>query len=615
MCQVTNSPLQKAIHIFLLFLLLSLTALQQLSAQDSLKNLPELSLPLLNNKLIIVHCMTHIIRYQGYNFKDGSNLTYYPQTNNASASIGGYTQVNVMTDNFLKDSTLDQSVEFEMRAAKRFGIDGFQFYYPLGNSSWDNIIEAYLRVADNKNIDFKFTFCFSHPSGSTEDTKIAEYASRVNGIMSVGGKSNSHWLRTPVGRLIVYMWYGEQLATIPSNLVGYTTQFYVARAYKKLANAVGEKFACVYSINDNINIPALDACLDYFPAVWMWTQSYTFANLDATVTTQCTIRNRTYTGSAFPDFYTSKILQPGSWNILSVEGAVSAGTNNIERKYMLMGLSQTFRKQLELAINKNVPIINIVTWNDYPEGHHLAPEVNHNYGFSVLLQHYKSLWKGESSHYTNRDVAITFFKKYKRNVIFPLFNIPAVNLGNTSAVNVEDSVEIVTILPSAPQLLVNGSTVNVPAGLSSQKIISQPGVVNVALYRNGIQTKKIQTPEWITNTPFRTDRLTYTFDTEYNNFHYDIFGNTTPLYSLQYNPHPIVTLPVKLTQFTLSASNYSAQLQWQTANEMNTDHFNIERSNENPSNFSTIEKVYAKSNSHTFLNYSFTDNLSNINNE
>lgn len=601
--------LRKGITTLLFSLLFLAISLPKLHAQDTLKNLPELSLPILNNKLVIAHCMTHIIRYKGYGYEDGCNSTYYPTTNNASSSIGGYTQVNVMADQYLKDSTLDQSVEFEMRAAKRCGIDGFQFYYPITNTSWDNIIKAYFRVADKKNIDFKFTFAFSHPSGGNEDSKIATYASRVNGIMNSVGKNNSHWLRTPDGRLIIYMWYGEQLATIPSNLAGYPKQFYEARAYRKLANAVGEKFACVYSINENISSATLNAYLDYFPAVWMWTQAYASANLDAMVAAQCATRNRTYTASAFPDFYTSKVLQPGTWNILSVAGAVSAGTGKIERKHMVMGLSQTFRKQLEFAVTKNVPIINIVTWNDYPEGHHLAPEVNHNYGFSVLLQYYKNLWKQQTSPYADRDVAITFFKKYKRTVTPTPYNISSINLGTTTTVNTEDSIEVVTILPSAGQLVVNDSTVNVPAGLNSQRFRSQPGAVNVAIYRGGVKTKSFQTPEWITNNPVRTDRLTYTYDTEYENFHTDIFGKTFPLYSGQYNPNPI-TVPVRLTQFLATNKNNIAQLKWHTASEINTAYFNVQRSVGNSNAFSTIAKVNTGSAGNS---YSLTDNVIGIN--
>ena len=73
--------------------------------------------------------------------------------------------------------------------------------------------------------------------------------------------------------------------------------------------------------------------------------------------------------------------------------------SGMQRKYMTVGLSQTFRQQLEAAIRTDAPIINVITWNDYPEGHHLAPEVNHNFGFSILLTYYKSVWQGKPNPY------------------------------------------------------------------------------------------------------------------------------------------------------------------------------------------------------------------------
>src|SRR6202012_3945554 len=92
--------------------------------------------------------------------------------------------------------------------------------------------------------------------------------------------------------------------------------------------------------------------------------------------------------------------------------ATNAGINNVERKYITTGLSYNFRKLFEFGIKQDAPIINIITWNDYPEGHHLAPEINHNEGFSILLNYYKSIWKHTPAPY--QDVAVVFFKKYTR---------------------------------------------------------------------------------------------------------------------------------------------------------------------------------------------------------
>jgi hypothetical protein len=507
-------------------------------AQDSLKNLPEYSLPLTGKKLVIAHCMTNIIRFKGHEFEDSCNPRYYSAKGNITSPIGGLTQVKPMDDSLFAAASLDEAVEFEMRAAIRSGIDGFQFYYTLGNRSWDDIIEAYFRVADRKHIDFKFTFCVSHPFGSTEALKIAEFAGRMNGILDKVGRNNPHWLRTPDGRLIIYQWDGEPLADMPADKNGLPEQFYIARAYKRLANAVHERFACVFLINKEISADELNKFLDYFPATWIWTLPYDKNYIGNLVAAQCNLRHRTFTGSVFGDFYTSKLLKKGTWNMYhDAAAAVNAGINNIDRKQIITGLSYNFRELLEFGIKHDVPIINVITWNDYPEGHHLAPEINHNEGFSILLNYYKSKWKSLPSPYKGKDVAIVFFKKYRHTVIPHPFNIPVVSFQKeTIPAGAEDNIEVITILSYKAVLKVNGKLAIVPAGLVSTKFPMQPGPVKVSVIRNKKLTVNFITPEAITDIPYRSDRITYTFSSEFKNFYKDLFNGFKPEYAHEYNP-------------------------------------------------------------------------------
>lgn len=510
-----------------------------LSEQDSLKNLPEYSLPLTSQKLVIAHCMTNIIRFNGHKFEDSCNPDYYSPSGNISSSLGGLTQVKPMEDSLLSTASLDEAVEFEMRAAIRSGIDGFQFYYPLGTSGWDDIIKAYFRVAEVKNINFKFTFCISHPNGSTEALKVAEFAQRINGILDNVGRNNPHWLRTPDGRLIIYQWLGEPLADIPSDKKGLPNAFYIARVYKRLANAVHERFACVFTINNEISRENLDTLLNYFPATWIWTLPYNSQSyIGNMVADECKMRHRTFTGSVFGDFYTSKLLKKGTWDMYSnVQDAVNAGISNVDRKQIITGLSYNFRKMCEFNINKDVPIMNVITWNDYPEGHHLAPEINHNEGFSILLNYYKSRWKGLPSPYSDRDVAIAFFKKYRHDIIpFPN-NIPVVSFQQEVNPSVsEDSIQVVTMLTSAGKLKVNGDSVYVGQGLQISNFPMKNGPVTVTVFKDNKPVVYFVTPEGITDKPYRSDRITYTFSSEFNNFYDHLFPGFKPIYSHEYNP-------------------------------------------------------------------------------
>jgi len=508
------------------------------NAQDSLKNLPEYSLPIAGQKLVIAHCMTNIIRFKGHPFEDACNPDYYSPQGNITAPLGGLSQVKVMADSLLANASLDEAVEFEMRAAIRSGIDGFQFYYTLGNKSWDDIIKAYFRVADKKHINFKFTFCISHPKGSTEALKIAEFSSRINSIFAAVGRNNPHWLRTPDGKLVVYQWEGEPLADVPADKQGLPEQFYIARAYKRLANAVHERFACVFTINKEISRDDLDKFLDYFPATWIWTLPYADSNyIGKMVAAECKLRHRTFTASIFSDFYTSKLQKKGTWDMYrSAAEAVKAGIDKVDRKRVITGLSYNFRKLFEFGIKNDASIINVITWNDYPEGHHLAPEINHNEGFSILLNYYKNKWKGLPSPYRKRDVAIVFFKKYKHTIQPKPYNIPVVSFQKESLPeSSEDSIEVITILKAPAFLKVNGNTRSVPGGLQSIRFPMHPGAVHVTVSRSSKIAVHFLTPEGITDCPYRSDRITYTFSSEFNKFYTNMFTRFKPGYSHEYN--------------------------------------------------------------------------------
>jgi len=524
----------KLIHTCHVLIMSVMTMMQgSLHAQDTLKNRAELSLPLTGKKLVIAHCMTNIMRYKGHPFEDGCNPDYYPVNDPVTGAIGGMSQVKVLEDDWLKDASLEEAVSFEMHTAMKSGIDGFQFYYILGNESWDEIIKAYFRVADREHLGFKLTLCISHPAKGKEEDKIASFAKRINNILDAVGRNNEHWLRTPDGRLILYTWYGEQIADIPSDKQGKSDAFYAARAFQKLAGAVHERFACIYLINENISSKKLDEYLDYFPAVWIWTFTYDRKYIGREIAEACKKKRRTLTGSAFPDFYTSKVLAPGTWNILSAQHAAQAGIQQIERKAMVTGLSLNFRKLLEFAIEQDVPIINIITWNDYPEGHHLAPEVTHNDGFSILLKHYKSIWKHEQPFYHDDDIAIVFFKQYKSNIQPAPYNVPLVYFQKgIDKPSIDDAIEVVTILSAPATVAINGNkNIDVPAGLTATRFPQETGKISVSINRNDHGIIRFTTPVAITDHPQRTNRLTFSFSNQTQDYYKEITGKTFPLFT------------------------------------------------------------------------------------
>ena len=83
-------------------------------------------------------------------------------------------------------------------------------------------------------------------------------------------------------------------------------------------------------------------------------------------------------------------------------------------------------------------------------------------------------------------------------------------------------------------------------------------------------------------------------------------------YKGSFTTHVIVVTPVKLQSFDANVIGGSVKISWLTATELNTDHFEIERSITGR-DFSTIGKVSASGNSTTAKSYSYTDDAIKIN--
>lgn len=74
----------------------------------------------------------------------------------------------------------------------------------------------------------------------------------------------------------------------------------------------------------------------------------------------------------------------------------------------------------------------------------------------------------------------------------------------------------------------------------------------------------------------------------------------------QFNLNVLVTLPVKLLDFTANYTNPNVLLQWSTAQEHNFSHFILERSTDGE-NFSQVALVFGEGESNQKLTYSYTD--------
>jgi len=331
-------------------------------------------------------------------------------------------------------------------------------------------------------------------------------------------KDSSAWLRSKSGALLFYLWVGDQLAdgvegrANTPNLVRN-----VGRAYERLSRAIGTPIEYVYQVRrPEIDPLYIESIVETFPAVWGWTASEENPKFWDYLAKRCGEKGCTYTQTVYPDYYTSKVYRKGGTDhtILSVDEALTAGLEGIERHYRVTNLAQTQIQLLKRAIDHDAPIINYVTWNDFPEGHHLAPETNHNFGPAVLLKHFKRQWKS-GKPVIQRDEAVVFFKKYRHDAE-PEYSVSLKVKSQNQNLAEEDRIELVTLLTEPAECYLNGHSFGVvEEGLQTHSIPSRPGPVTVQVVRHDQPIISFTTPLAINDSPLRTDRLTYSYSSRF----------------------------------------------------------------------------------------------------
>jgi hypothetical protein len=517
-------------------------------AADELRNRVELGLPLLEKKRVVAHYMSNMIYH-----KDAHSVPTYDsrehfRLDGPSGTIGGFNQTFPIMDFRDTDKSPDEVAEFEVITAMELGIDGFQFFYPLDRPAvmkdYNRNIKAFFRAVERLRVNFKLTVCFCiSEQAMPEEQKIRWWGDALKELLAQKAWEDI-WLKTPDGRHIIYQWIGDGLCDkafgIGDILKNASLVEEDAKAYERLADYCGIDIAYVYHVRWWMlkHTDVIDQLLDFYPAFWSFipVNSRYGAQWDA-FAAKCAARNRTYTESVCPDFYTSKLFRKKSDKLYDriwrLEDALELGVDGMWRWVYVSQLSGELRASMERAIRTDTPIVNVVTWNDYPEGHQVCPDINHNFAFALLLQAYKNIWQGRAE-LSNRETGIVFYKKYPSSAKPSIADFEVRSEENIPLAE-EDFIEAVTILNKPAKLYINGREAGTAeAGIGVKRIPIEAGPVSLKAVREGGIVFDFTAPEWITTEPYRTDRATVGFSSEYSRLWKLVFGDKTPISTCEY---------------------------------------------------------------------------------
>lgn len=439
----------------------------------------------------------------------------------------------------------ENAILLELKAAQRFGLNGFDFYYPWnGNantmSRYNEIISDFFEVAENHGIDFKFTITVSHPGAGERKEKIQKIGNSIGELVDQVGENHPNWLRTPENRLFFYTWQPDVLYY---GWDGYQTRNNpkmienTAEAFENIEEVADVDAAWMYDLHYALEYPKdkdyVNAALNHFYGVKGWVTNYNQKKIWDYVAEQAKKKGKIYSQEVCGDFFTGKLYtsSPPSGGIYNAGKASEVFMNEVNRWWKVFNLTKNFRQQLELAENRDADMINLTSWNDYPEGHHIAPEINHNFGFAQLFQYGVAQWRDRPEQAPS-DIAIAAFKKYPVGVTPEPFDISMRVDPVCGDPSVENVIEVITILEKPGKVKINDhEPIQADAGIDVTRVKMGPGHVNVTVTRDGEVVAELTTPEAITTDPFRTDRLTYTFSSNHQEIYEYLYGGNAPVYS------------------------------------------------------------------------------------
>ncbi|MDD7986011.1 hypothetical protein PQO01_13755 [Lentisphaera marina] len=512
---------------------------KQLSKKDLL------DLPMTNKKTLVAHFMTGDVDYD-FGARPGGlsrNKSWYFADGEFS-KFGGLNQVAPM-DMFLYERgerSLQEVVLQDLRAAHVAGLEAFHFYYPEVNhagfmKNYNKVISTFFEMGAKHYPNFKFTLCLSNANQGNEDEQIARWSKSIKELLKTVNQYDA-WLKTPDGRIIFYLWNNDALADVMQGKAWSIDQYperieAVAKAHDKLADKLGVQIAFMYDLRFPANLALTKKALEYFPGVWTWTDSTKHFDNFRKTAALCRREKRDFCLTVYPDYYTSKLYwknRSKGHGMLHYNELKSASLNELERHYQNCGLSALYRQLFDFAIEQDLDWISLATWNDFPEGHHIAPELNHNFAPMVLMEYYRKQWRKNNKKI--EESLSVFYKKYKHDVK-PKFDMKIYTKETMGPESLEDYIEVVSILQEAGDIYINGKfAARVQAGLQSTKIASEVGEVRVTLKRHEKVCLSLKPPVKISDQPYRSDRLTYMYSTRFSEYFRKIFGEEHEVPSL-----------------------------------------------------------------------------------
>ena len=420
--------------------------------------------------------------------------------------------------------TPEESADLEIRRAMRIGIDGFAIDAWAGGDGAKQVFDTLIKVAAAKNYPFEITVCLDPACGADSVQTVKEVLDKYGDHPKLARRDGKPLIFTyfSYGLAMGTLYAGideripevERLAAVNRLRATELGWHLIGQTFRKAEEQVGQPIYFTYDlvyffhevpkelVTPDMPVRAAAAIARHVPALNSF-GFYGFNGKHAEV---------------------AKAVQDagGEWGW-------AGGVHQKESFFEVFTPKATewLRGIWADTIDDEATLVQIITWNDLNENTGIAPAINSRYTIYDLTGFFIEQWKTGKPPAVDRDRVYLTYAKYPKDAKSWLFKIRDRR---------DRALEVLTILPAPATVRLPGRDIEyeAPAGMHVKQFPVTPGPVIAEIVRGGTVAVRLESPEPITDRPFRQDVGLVCWSTEEERHWKADFGDKPMLHYSEY---------------------------------------------------------------------------------
>lgn len=433
--------------------------------------------------------------------------------------------------------TNEEAVDLEIRRAMRIGMDGFTFDAWAGGDGAMDMLDLMFKVCEQKKYPFELTITLDTSCIDWRSPKLAPYEGNmwvkcVKWLLDRHGGSPNLARRDGKPLIFGYQSIWPASPTIEAAAARNSGQSAGPAFNAEVARLRGCEEGWQLIVDA---YREMDAAIGQ-PIYWEFCLGAFFHGIEPQPPPGTIVLAATFLAKKFPalGMFLWEGPVPDIGAAVVREGA--EWSHPMKLQYENYGYFQAASPGLEWVrgdwnFARTFPstLLQQITWNDYHETTNLSPGINSRYAYYDIMGQFIRWWKTGEPPTADHDRVYLFSHKYAdRTRMFPF----------VAKARADNLIEVVTILPSPARLRLpgriatDGSTEwDAPAGMSYKQFPLTPGPVAVELLRGGSVVLRLDSPEPVSDRPFRQDTGKVGISTECRRLWAEDFGSGVPFYN------------------------------------------------------------------------------------